>query len=151
MTDLETLALSKAIAAKLAKSARPSILHGTYEIDILSRTTGGMKVGADNPAAKKAGALPAKALVTFLFSKMNEATRNAAIRDYQAWMKTGGEESLGKDIKDAVKACWKPLMEATRGFKAGTVTTTLHTEVLEAVLVEHVVPVEEPEPETAEA
>jgi len=132
MTDLEILAISKAISAKDAKAARPGVTEGTYDVDLIVRVRGGIKAGADNPDAAKAGALPAKSLVTFLFSKMNAVTRAAAIRDYQDYMAADGEKTLGADIKDAVKACWEPLMEATRGFKAGTVTNTLTTEIVTA-------------------
>ena len=147
MTNAETIALSKAISDKDAKAARPGLLPGKYEIDILTRTTGGMKVGDDNPDAITAGALPAKSLVTYLFSKMNKVTRDKSIRDYQEWMTGGGADSLDDDVSASIKACWKPLMESTRGLRRGTVTNTLNVEVLEAEIIEHLTT---PEPVAAE-
>ena len=139
MTDLEILAISKAIPDKAAKAARPGVLPGSYEVDLLVHVSGPINVGEDNPSAVTAARIPDRAFMLWTLRKMNAATRSRTVREFKAWLDSGD----GVETPDWVKPLWDEVMESTRGLRRGTVTNKLKTELVTAT-IEHPVPEEVP-------
>jgi len=80
LTDVETLALAKAIKKGALGKARPNVKSGTHEVDVLVRVHGSVTVGDDFEQIQHMK-VPQWELIAVLLSKVNGATLESVVRE----------------------------------------------------------------------
>lgn len=126
LTNVETLALTKAVKDKAKKDAREGVEPGKYSIDMLVRVFGSMTVGEDYQQNKTASMPQIKMLLAALM--LNGISVRAFIRRY-----LDGEFEVPKEKEAELKEVWQELADNFSATFSGKVTATVQAEKVEDV------------------
>jgi len=124
LTNAETLAVTKAIASKVEKSAREELAPGKYEIDALVRVFGSLTVGEDYEQNKTASMPQIKMLLAAIM--LNGISVKAFVKRY-----LDGEFQVTDEKEAELKEVWQELADHFNATFKGKVTNKLTVEKVE--------------------
>jgi len=128
LTDIETLALAKALASKAVKSARESIEAGEYEVSFDAHIEGSVRVGEDYEQRMVNKAKPWN-LVYVLLEEVNKLRASAGEAgldmDKLMAMADAVDPNLVKQAKKDAESKAATIKAATLSSAKGKVTTKL--------------------------
>jgi len=124
LTNAETLAVTKAIASKVEKSAREELAPGKYEIDALVRVFGSLTVGEDYEQNKTASMPQIKMLLAAIM--LNGISVKAFVKRY-----LDGEFQVTDEKEAELKEVWQELADHFNAIFKGKVTNKLTVEKVE--------------------
>jgi len=127
MNNVETMAVSKAVASKDVKAARKELEAGEHDVDVTVRVRGTVKVGEDGMKRSTSSLLNQEFLMLVL--KYSGMTRNAAAeavamvaRNYLVnWQGTKNDKVAAKEARQELVAEFDPegrIAEIFEGIKA---------------------------------
>ena len=120
---VESLAVAKVVDAK---DVREEVLPGKYDVDVVVRIKGSIKVGEDYTQNVPAAARP-WALLALALSKLNGVTIDSLTREA-----LGLSEDQEKEIKAKAEESIQSIKDTTERKCKGKVTTNLEVEKVEA-------------------
>ena len=126
MNNVETIAVTKAVASKVEKAARNELEPGKYEIDMLVRVFGSLTVGEDYEQNKTASMPQMKMLLAAIM--LNGISARAFVRKY-----LDGEFQVSDEQEKELKEIWQELADSFKATFKGKVTSDLNTEKIDAV------------------
>jgi len=122
MTNVEKIALAKALKDKEVKEARGEVEAGEYAVDFVAHIFGAFKVGEDYTQNKTAAMPQIKMLLAAIM--LNGISVKAFMRRY-----LDGEFEVTPEQEKEIKEVWKELADNYNAEFKGKVTTNLHVEM----------------------
>lgn len=126
--DIETLAVQKAIATKIAKVARENVEPGEYDVSFACQIDGTVRVGQDYQTTSPNKAKPWNIIVALMTEL--EKTRQAAGMtgmdlDKLVQMAESVDPAMAKDAENKAKEAAAAIKDATVTVAKGKVTSNL--------------------------
>ena len=121
LTNVEAIAVTKAISSKVEKAAREGLEAGKYEIDTLVRIFGSLTVGEDFEQNKTASMPQVKMLLAAIM--LNGISVKAFVKRY-----LDGDFDVPAEKENELKEIWQELADSFKSTFKGKVTNTLEVE-----------------------
>lgn len=126
--DIETLAIEKAIATKIAKMARENVEPGSYEVAFTCRVEGSLNVGADHEQRVVNKAKPWN-IIAALLEEVNQHREAAGQTGIDLGKLVAAAEKMDPDMvkaaQEKAESQAADLKEATLSVVKGKVTAKL--------------------------
>jgi len=134
MRDLDVLALAKAVSTAALKAARDGVEPGAYDVDLLVRVRGGIKVGEDYEQSLTQKVKPVDLWLATLDLLAEHVTESLIRRIAERAASGDAGRSIRREenLKAATESALALVREVTRSTCKGKVTTALTAETVEA-------------------